>query len=55
MQKFDGYLNIDAEKLDPYRHGEVFITTDGAKTDLDIGHYERFLDQNMSQHSSYSM
>ena len=55
MQKFDGYLNIDAGTINPYKHGECFVTADGAETDLDIGHYERFIDTDMSSHSSYTM
>ena len=46
IQKFDPYLNVDAGTLNPYQHGEVFVTEDGAETDLDLGHYERFLDIN---------
>ncbi|MEA1987211.1 MAG: CTP synthase, partial [Candidatus Marinimicrobia bacterium] len=49
IQKFDPYLNVDPGTLSPYQHGEVFVTDDGAETDLDLGHYERFLDENMSQ------
>lgn len=45
--KVDGYLNIDAGLMSPYEHGEVFVTQDGAETDLDIGNYERFLDQDL--------
>ena len=44
MQKLDPYLNVDPGTMNPFQHGEVFITDDGAETDLDIGHYERFLD-----------
>ena len=43
IQKFDPYLNVDPGTLNPYEHGEVFVTHDGAETDLDLGHYERFL------------
>lgn len=50
--KVDGYLNVDAGLMSPYEHGEVFITEDGAQTDLDIGNYERFLDQDLSQHNN---
>ena len=46
--KVDGYLNVDAGLMSPYEHGEVFITDDGAQTDLDIGNYERFLDMDLS-------
>ena len=42
LQKFDTYLNIDPGTMNPYQHGEVFVTEDGAETDLDLGHYERF-------------
>ena len=49
LQKFDPYLNVDPGTMSPFQHGEVFVTDDGAETDLDIGHYERFLDINLSQ------
>ncbi|MET7283280.1 CTP synthase [Kribbella sp. NPDC005582] len=49
MQKLDPYLNVDPGTMNPFQHGEVFITNDGAETDLDIGHYERFLDRDLSQ------
>ena len=49
IQKFDPYINVDAGTMNPYEHGEVFVTDDGAETDLDLGHYERFLDEPMSQ------
>lgn len=49
MQKLDPYLNVDPGTMNPFQHGEVFVTDDGAETDLDIGHYERFLDENLSQ------
>ena len=49
MLKFDPYINIDPGTMSPYQHGEVYVTDDGAETDLDLGHYERFLDVNMSQ------
>ncbi|TLG73916.1 CTP synthase [Culicoidibacter larvae] len=52
MQKFDPYINIDPGTMSPYQHGEVFVTDDGAETDLDLGHYERFIDVNLSQTSS---
>ena len=45
MQKLDPYLNVDPGTMNPFQHGEVFVTEDGAETDLDIGHYERFLDE----------
>ncbi|MFT3715338.1 MAG: CTP synthase [Gordonia sp. (in: high G+C Gram-positive bacteria)] len=48
MQKVDPYLNVDPGTMNPFQHGEVFVTEDGAETDLDIGHYERFLDRNLS-------
>jgi CTP synthase len=49
IQKFDPYINVDPGTMNPFQHGEVFVTDDGAETDLDLGHYERFLDLNMSQ------
>ena len=52
MQKFDPYLNIDPGTMNPYQHGEVFVTDDGAETDLDLGHYERFIDENLTQNSN---
>ncbi len=52
MQKIDPYLNIDPGTMSPYQHGEVFVTDDGAETDLDLGHYERFTDNNLSKNSS---
>src|SRR3989304_7489142 len=52
MQKFDQYLNVDAGTLNPGEHGEVFVTEDGAETDLDLGHYERFIDTNLSRESN---
>ncbi|MGL4875290.1 MAG: CTP synthase [Clostridium sp.] len=52
IQKFDPYLNIDPGTMSPYQHGEVFVTDDGAETDLDLGHYERFIDENLSQNSN---
>lgn len=52
MQKFDPYINVDPGTMSPYQHGEVFVTDDGAETDLDLGHYERFIDENLSRHSS---
>lgn len=52
MQKFDPYLNVDPGTMSPYQHGEVFVTDDGAETDLDLGHYERFVDINLSVHAS---
>lgn len=52
MQKFDPYLNMDPGTMNPFQHGEVFVTDDGAETDLDLGHYERFIDENLSQNSN---
>lgn len=49
IQKFDPYLNLDPGTMSPYQHGEVFVTEDGCETDLDLGHYERFLDQNLTR------
>ncbi|KSU49840.1 CTP synthetase [Exiguobacterium indicum] len=52
IQKFDPYINIDPGTMSPYQHGEVFVTDDGAETDLDLGHYERFIDINLSQNAN---
>lgn len=52
IQKFDPYLNVDPGTMSPYQHGEVFVTGDGAETDLDLGHYERFIDVNLSQNNN---
>ncbi len=52
MQKFDPYINMDPGTMSPYQHGEVFVTDDGAETDLDLGHYERFIDENLSVNSN---
>ena len=52
MQKFDPYINIDPGTMSPYQHGEVFVTDDGAETDLDLGHYERFIDENLTINSN---
>ena len=52
IQKFDPYINVDPGTMSPFQHGEVFVTDDGAETDLDLGHYERFIDSNFSQLSS---
>lgn len=52
IQKFDPYLNIDPGTMSPYQHGEVFVTNDGAEADLDLGHYERFIDINLGKHST---
>ncbi len=54
MQKLDPYLNVDPGTMSPFQHGEVFVTDDGAETDLDLGHYERFLDQSLDKYSSSS-
>ena len=53
-QKFDPYLNVDPGTMSPFQHGEVFVTEDGAETDLDLGHYERFIDENLSRNGSHS-
>ena len=55
IQKFDPYLNVDPGTMSPFEHGEVFVTDDGAETDLDLGHYERFVDENLTQNSSVTM
>ncbi len=52
MQKFDPYINIDPGTMNPIQHGEVFVTDDGAETDLDLGHYERFIDESLSKRSN---
>jgi CTP synthase len=49
IQKLDPYINVDPGTMSPYQHGEVFVTEDGAETDLDLGHYERFIDINISR------
>jgi CTP synthase len=54
LQKFDPYLNVDPGTMSPFQHGEVFVTDDGAETDLDLGHYERFVDVALNRHSSNS-
>ena len=54
-QKFDPYLNVDPGTMSPYEHGEVFVTDDGAETDLDLGHYERFTDENLTKNCSITM
>src|ERR671935_25876 len=53
-QKFDPYLNVDPGTMSPFQHGEVFVTEDGAETDLDIGHYERFVDTNLSRNANHT-
>ncbi|MGZ4228477.1 MAG: CTP synthase, partial [Solirubrobacteraceae bacterium] len=52
LQKFDPYINVDPGTMSPYQHGEVFVTEDGAETDLDLGHYERFTSANTSRASN---
>lgn len=52
IQKFDPYLNVDPGTMSPYQHGEVFVTDDGAETDLDLGHYERFIDESLTKNSN---
>ena len=49
IQKFDPYINVDPGTMSPFQHGEVYVTDDGAETDLDLGHYERFVDESLSQ------
>ena len=51
-QKLDPYINVDPGTMSPYQHGEVFVTEDGAETDLDLGHYERFIDENLNKYSN---
>ena len=55
IQKFDPYLNVDPGTMNPFEHGEVFVTDDGAETDLDLGHYERFIDESLTKNSSVTM
>ena len=55
IQKFDPYINVDPGTMNPYEHGEVFVTEDGAETDLDLGHYDRFIDENLTKNSSVTM
>ncbi len=52
IQKFDPYINVDPGTMSPYQHGEVFVTDDGTETDLDLGHYERFIDNNLNKYSN---
>ena len=52
MQKFDPYINVDPGTMNPIQHGEVFVTDDGTETDLDLGHYERFIDTELNRNSS---
>ena len=55
MQKFDPYLNVDPGTMNPFQHGEVYVTEDGAETDLDLGHYERFTNaQDLREDSNYT-
>ena len=54
VQKFDPYLNVDPGTMSPFQHGEVFVTEDGAETDLDIGHYERFVDENLTKNANHT-
>jgi len=52
IQKLDPYINVDPGTMNPFEHGEVFVTDDGGETDLDLGHYERFIDENLSRSSN---
>jgi CTP synthase len=52
MQKLDPYINVDPGTMNPFEHGEVFVTEDGGETDLDLGHYERFIDENLTRDSN---
>src|SRR5258706_7964129 len=54
LQKLDPYINKDAGTMNPYQHGEVFVTDDGAETDLDLGHYERFMDISLTRDSNFT-
>src|SRR6187397_1444203 len=54
IQKLDPYINVDPGTMNPTQHGEVFVTDDGAETDLDLGHYERFVSHRMTRHSNYT-
>ena len=54
IQKFDPYINVDPGTMSPYQHGEVYVTDDGAETDLDLGHYERFIDENLTKNSNFT-
>lgn len=54
MQKMDPYLNVDPGTMSPFQHGEVFVTEDGHEGDLDLGHYERFIDENLSRESNFT-
>ncbi|MCK9225781.1 MAG: CTP synthase, partial [Candidatus Muirbacterium halophilum] len=52
--KLDPYINVDPGTMSPYQHGEVFVTEDGTETDLDLGHYERFIDENLSKYNNFT-
>src|SRR3990172_2270223 len=54
IQKFDPYINVDPGTMSPFQHGEVFVTDDGAETDLDLGHYERFTSARMARRNNYT-
>jgi CTP synthase len=54
IQKLDPYINIDPGTMNPFQHGEVFVTEDGGETDLDLGHYERFIDENLSKFNNFT-
>ena len=54
-QKLDPYINVDPGTMSPFQHGEVFVTDDGLEADLDLGHYERFIDENLTHNSSITM
>lgn len=54
MQKADPYLNVDPGTMSPFQHGEVFVTEDGYESDLDLGHYERFIDENLTRDSNFT-
>ena len=54
IQKLDPYINIDPGTMNPFQHGEVFVTEDGGETDLDLGHYERFIDENLSKYNNFT-
>jgi CTP synthase len=54
MQKADPYLNVDPGTMSPFQHGEVFVSDDGRETDLDLGHYERFIDENLTSGSNFT-
>ncbi len=54
MLKLDPYINVDPGTMSPFQHGEVFVTEDGAETDLDLGHYERFINTTMSQKNNFT-